>query len=147
MKERLIKDLIYKQYKDLSDNEVLDMWYDWFCKESSLVNKGRILLQRLDSIAGSTKFNPNTSYIFFKNNMPVDGYCYDDFRIVDQETGKVLYTVVPRSGFTSKMGVAEVWGKENGFTEPLASGKWKDIKRFFLNNNNTPEQDVSLSNR
>jgi hypothetical protein len=106
-------------------------WYDWFCRDTSLVNKTRVLAKKLKQIAGSTKINIDTQYVFFKNNCPMVGGLYDDFRIVDLETGDVVYTVTPSSGFTSKKGKAEVWGCENNFQGPLVSGNWRDVKAFF----------------
>ena len=147
MKEMKLQDLLYRQWKTLSDQEVKEMWYDWFCKESSLVNKGRVLLQRLNSIMYSHKIDRKNTYVWFKNNCPLAGHTFDDFRISDIETGEVIYTVVPRSGHEVKLGKAEVYGRENHFSEPLVSGTWKDVKRFFLNDSKTPEEDINTSNR
>lgn len=35
--------------------KIRNFWYDWFCKDSSLVNKGYSLLQKLNQIADSKK--------------------------------------------------------------------------------------------
>jgi len=67
-------------------------WYDWFCKDSSLRNKtlrvGRIL-RDIDP----AKVNYRTMYVWFKNNCPLNGPLYDDFRFADLETGEVQFTV------------------------------------------------------
>ena len=111
--------------KDI-DNEGL--WYDWFCKESALRNRGITLLRKLKSIKNSKKFDKNNTYTFFKNNCPCFGPLYDDFRICDKETHDVIFTITPRN----TEGLAEVWGKENDFNGPLVEGTWKDIRAFFL---------------
>jgi hypothetical protein len=103
-------------------------WYDWFCRDTSLVGKTAKLAQRLKSIANSPKINIENHRVWFKNNCPCSGSLYDDFRIADMETGVVVYCIVPKSGHTGK---SEVWGKENEFLEPLISGKWFDAKQFF----------------
>lgn len=132
MENKTIAELEQIGFNNLNSMEIKNLWFDWFCRDTSLTNKGRYLLLRLKSILRSKKFDNNTTYVFFKNNCPCVGHLYDDFRICDKETGDVLYTVVPRSGYDSDDNEAQVFGRENNFQEPLAHGKWKDIKRFFL---------------
>lgn len=109
------------------------LFFDWFCKDSSLTNKGRKLMQKLRAIAGSTKFDNDRTYVLFKNNCPLDGSLYDDLRICDLATGDVIYTVVPSSGFRFNKGKAVIWGRENNFAEPILEGTWREIKNWFLN--------------
>lgn len=111
------------------DTQIDAGWYDWFCRDTSLKAKTQALGKKVMQIMNSEKIDVNKNYVFFKNNCPCVGSLYDDFRICDLETGDVIYTVVPRSGHTE---MAEVYGRENDFDEPLASGKWTDIKKFFL---------------
>ena len=108
-------------------------WYDWFCKDTSLANKTITLTKKLKTIVSSKKINQDKMYVFFKNNCPMAGSLYDDFRICNIETGDVVYTITPSCGRTATKGRAEVWGKENEFEKPLVSGTWKDVKSFFLN--------------
>ncbi len=105
-------------------------WYDWFCKDTLLAKKTKNLTEKLKSIAGSPRINLDTQYVFFKNNCPMNGPLYDDFRICDLQTGDVIFTVTPKSGHTGK---AEVYGTENDFQTPLAQGTWKDVVNYFLN--------------
>jgi hypothetical protein len=103
-------------------------FYDWFCKDSSLKNKAKTLVSRLQTILKNNKrFNPNTTYVFFKNNCSYK--LYDDFRICDIKTGDVLYTVTPRD--PHKNGKASIWSYENNFEEPLLIGSWLEVKKFF----------------
>ena len=112
--------------------DVKDLWYDWFCKDTSLINKGISLIKKLKTISKSNKFDNEKTYVFFKNNCPCMGNLYDDFRICDIETRDVIYTIIPKSGFKKDYGAAQVWGKENDFKEPIISGTWKEIKNWFL---------------
>ena len=118
--------------EQVGDDESCGAWYDWFCTRKSLVNKGKALVSKLKSISKSTKFNPDTTYVFFKNNCPMIGNLYDDFRICDIETGNVLFTIVPKSGHKSMKGFGEVWGrnKDGSFTEQF-TGTWPEIKAWF----------------
>lgn len=106
-------------------------WYDWFCRETSLPGKTRNLGKKVLRLMKSSKIDIENNYVFFKNNCPMSGSLYDDFRICDMETGNVIYTIVPSSGHKSNKGTAEVWGRENDFAEPLVTGSWKDVKTFF----------------
>lgn len=109
-------------------------WYDWFCKEESLRNKTRKLYRMLKGIMNCGKFDPKTSYVFFKNNCPMVGPLYDDFRICSLETGNIIYTIVPKCGHS---GLAEVWGPQNQFQKPIVAFKtWTELKNWF--NHDTP---------
>lgn len=118
---------------NIDNYDVMDLWYDWFCRETSLKRKGEALLKKLKVIASSDKFDNDKCYVFFKNNCPCYGNLYDDFRICDKETGDVLYCVVPKSGFKRDEGRAQVYGVDNDFKEPLVEGTWRDVKAWFLN--------------
>ena len=106
-------------------------WYDWFCKDSSLANKTKTLGAKLKTLLPSPKIDQKSTYVFFKNNCPMNGTLYDDFRICDIKTGDVIWTITPRVGHKSADGAAEVWGKENSFDGPIVHGTWKDVVAFF----------------
>ena len=106
-------------------------WYDWFCKDRSLASRSKKLASNLKQIRHSSKLNPEAQYVFFKNNCPMNGTLYDDFRICDRVTGDVVFTIVPKQGYHNSNGKGVVWGKENGFKEALFEGIWKEIKEWF----------------
>ena len=106
-------------------------WYDWFCRDTSLRNKTYRLASKVKRIAKSTKIDTEKMYVFFKNNFPMCGSLYDDFRICDIETGDVIFTIVPAVGYGDAQGQAEIWGRENDFKGPLVEGRWKDVTKFF----------------
>jgi hypothetical protein len=115
--------------------DVMNLWYDWFCKDSSLKNKGKYLLKKLKAISKSSKFDNDKCYVFFKNNCPGFGNLYDDFRICDIETGEVIFCVVPNNGNkgSDTYGEAEVWAEDaNGEWGCQCHGSWTDIKKWFL---------------
>lgn len=103
-------------------------WYDWFCRDTSLAAKTQNLGRKVLQLMKSTKIDTEKNYVFFKNNCPMRGGLYDDFRICDMETGNVIFTIVPRCTHSGK---AEVWGRENDFNGPLVQGTWRDVKTFF----------------
>lgn len=123
-----------RDWADKSDDAACDDgWYDWFCKDSVLANKTKALANKLKQIADSPKIDPNNQYVFFKNNCPMCGSLYDDFRICDLETGDVIFTIIPRSGFKVDEGKGSIWGKANNFKGPLFTGTWGEIKDWFNN--------------
>lgn len=119
---------------EMTDEKIYNLWYDWFCKSTSIVNKGKRMLPKVKALMESRVINKDTTYIFFKNNCPCYGDCrlYDDFRFCDLETGEVLFTVIPRNPY----GNAELWGRRDGKAdtqfEKLFEGTWRDCKKFFL---------------
>jgi hypothetical protein len=106
-------------------------WYDWFCRDTSLAAKTQKLGKKALQLMKSSKIDCEKNYVWFKNNCPGSGNLYDDLRFADMETGDVIYTIIPVNGHTFVKGLAQVWGRENNFVEPLVSGTWKDVKAFF----------------
>ena len=80
------------------DTQIEAGWYDWFCKDSSLVRRLKPLANMVKAIAKSDRFDASKSYVFFKNNCPMVGSTYDSFSICDIETGDVLFWI----GFLKK---------------------------------------------
>ena len=90
-------------------------FYDWFCKDTSLERKSRSLFAKVKKfIKANPQIDATEVYVFFKNNCPMGGPLYDDFRICTPD--EVVYTVIPKCGHSGK---AEIWGRENNFKGPL----------------------------
>lgn len=68
-------------------------WYDWFCKDSSLANKTKRMGNIIKQINTGGKVNLQNWYVWFKNNCPLNGPLYDDFRFSDLDTGDVQMTI------------------------------------------------------
>ena len=99
-------------------------FYDWFCSDKALENKSMKLFKQVKTfIKHHPEINLDTHYVFFKNNCPMIGSTYDDFRICDIEGGNVQFTVTP-SRVIKKSGretikISEMWGRSNDFKQPL----------------------------
>jgi hypothetical protein len=107
-------------------------FYDWFCNTTSLKNKAKALFPKVKRFLKShPEINLDTHYVFFKNNCPMVGSLYDDFRIVDIESGNVVFTVTPfriinpgkRYGHSYRETKSEIWGRSNDFKQPIKEGK------------------------
>jgi hypothetical protein len=68
-------------------------WFDWFCRDSSLVNKTIKMGNIIKQFKAGGKVDLETSYVWFKNNCPLSGPLYDDFRIADIENNNNLFVV------------------------------------------------------
>lgn len=68
-------------------------WYDWFCKDSSLANKTKKMGNIVRQIKSGGKVNLDNWYVWFKNNCPLNGPLYDDFRFARLDTGDVQMTI------------------------------------------------------
>jgi len=68
-------------------------WFDWFCSDTSLANKTKKMGNILKQIKAGGKVDLETSYVWFKNNCPLNGSLYDDFRIADIENNNNLIIV------------------------------------------------------
>ena len=62
-------------------------WYDWFCRDTSLRNKTKKMGNIIKQIKDGGKVNLDQSYVWFKNNCPMSGPLYDDFRIANIHDG------------------------------------------------------------
>ena len=87
-------------------------FYDWFCSDKALKARSEKLFKMVKRWVKQRNTDTDKVYVFFKNNCPMNGPLYDDFRICDIETGDVLWTVIPKCGHS---GLAEVWDKQNEF--------------------------------
>ena len=120
MKTTLRKQLeVFKQRGVVIDSEgsySCSNFYDWFCKESSLEKKSVRLMKQVESFVDQFEVDVEKHYVFFKNNCPMVGPLYDDFRVVNIESGDVIWTVIPKCGHSGK---AEIWGRVNEFKEPV----------------------------
>lgn len=68
-------------------------WYDWFCKDSSLLNKTRRMGRIIKQIKDGGKVNLDSDYVFFKNNCPCVGPLYDSFKICDSKSNNVILCI------------------------------------------------------
>ena len=92
-------------------------WYDWFCKDESLANKTKRMGTIVKQFKDGGKLNLDSMYVWFKNNCPLAGPLYDDFRIADIESGETLFTVQINCFREEKR--YTVYGKRNDFDTPL----------------------------
>lgn len=86
----------------LEDNSKLGDYfgfYDWFCSYTVLEKRAKSLLTKLKFLVKEKLVNPDTNYVWFKNNCPMNGSLYDDIRISTlDEDEEFLGGFCPRTG-------------------------------------------------
>ncbi len=92
-------------------------WYDWFCRDSSLVNKTKRMGNIIKQIKPGGKVDLESSYVWFKNNCPFNGPLYDDFRIADIETDATLFVVQISNAYNKNS--YTVFEQSNNFLTPV----------------------------
>ena len=107
-------------------------WYDWFCDEDELYEKTQDLGEKLKSLLPTKLFDPNTMYVFFKNNCPLEGDLYDSFSICELDGGGVVFWITPKTGhihgFYHKPIVVNV--KDSNDTEYVFNS-WDGVINYF----------------
>ena len=110
-------------------------WYDWFCNDTALAAKTEYLGKKVISIIDSKLFDKTKVYVFFKNNCPMVGPLYDQFSICDIETGDVLFCCqhLEKGSHGCDKAHWEIYDIEKDDEEPVATGNWNEVKKYFLN--------------
>jgi len=133
-KEMKLKNFIerFKQ-GDFESNDVHTQiearWYDWFCKDESLANKTKHMGNIVKQLKDVGKVNLETMYVWFKNNCPLAGFLYDDFRIADIETGDTLFTITI-NGFREDKRYT-VYGRKNDFLDSLFETDSRELVKWL----------------
>ena len=105
-------------FDDVSTNtQIFAGWYDWFCKDTSLKNKTKRMGRIIKQFKETGKVDLGETYVWFKNNCPLNGPLFDDFRIANIKDNSVIYTVSIDSPWEETK--FTVYGKENFFDKPL----------------------------
>lgn len=110
-------------------------WYDWFCKDTSLKNKTYKMGAIIAKVKEGGKVDLKTSYCWFKNNCPINGPLYDDFRFADLETGNVLLTIQVNCCFNKSRytvyGRKSVYGKFHTDEPLFESNSSKELVKWL----------------
>lgn len=95
-------------------------WYDWFCRNTSLRNKTIKMGNIVKQVKKGGKVDLENWFVWFKNNCPMDGPLYDDFRFSRIDNGDVMFTIQIDCCWNKKK--YTVWGRRVLFP----SGKYED---------------------
>ena len=118
------------------DNESY-LFYDWFCSDKALKIKSKLLMTKAYKVMSKLGLDPETHYVFLKNNCPMNGKLFDSFSIctLDEKRDVVIWCS-PSLGYTNKQGMAELVD----FREPadnemkaktLPAWSWKELTHML----------------
>lgn len=68
-----------------------DIWYDWFCKGSSLPRRTKKFIRPLKELVKAVPEAGLFTHVSGKNNCPVDGPTYDVCRIFDLDDNFIVW--------------------------------------------------------
>jgi hypothetical protein len=134
-KEIPLSKLVKMTQDEIAKADRCQLFYDWFCKDTSLPGKSKRLMSTVRAIVktGTKLFDPNKTYVFFKNNCPCSGGLYDDLRICDIESGDVLFNVCPSDpwcGYQPRVAFESDDGVDR-WANPLVFETMKDLRAWF----------------
>ena len=111
-------------------------FYDWFCSDKSLKSKFKAMLPKIKFLIKHNIINPETTYVWFKNNCPCDGSLYTDIRfsLLDADN-TFIGGICPSSGHTSEFGLCSVWYFEDKQLKEIEFESWLDFKNTITTDN------------
>ena len=68
-----------------------DIWYDWFCKSSSLLRRTKKFIRPLKELVKAVPEAGDYTHISAKNCCPVDGPTYDGLRLYDLDDNFIVW--------------------------------------------------------
>ena len=108
-------------------------FYDWFCSEKALKIKSKLLMTKAEKVMSKLGLDPETHYVFLKNNCPGQGKLYDSFSICTyDENGEVVIWCTPASGHARDYGQAQLVDfREKAENEmeakTIKANSWKEL--------------------
>ena len=129
-KEIPLSKLVKMTQDEIAKADSCQLFYDWFCSDKALPGKSKRLMSSVRAIVktGTKMFDPDKTYVFFKNNCPCVGGLYDDLRICDIESGDVLFNVCPRNPWCGNKPTVYFEGNWNC---GLTFASMKDVRAWF----------------
>jgi hypothetical protein len=114
------------------ETQIRANWYDWFCDEDELYEKTQDLGEKLKSLLPTKLFDPDNTYVFFKNNCPCEGDLYDSFSICELSTGDVIFWIAPSCSYSRVPNKTPmvVNVKEDNNTEYIFDS-WSEVVYYF----------------
>lgn len=105
-------------------------WYDWFCRDTSLRNKTKRMGNIIKQIKDGGRVDLDKTYVWFKNNCPMSGPLYDDFRIANINSNEIQLVIQIDSPWENEK--YAVYSVENEFEKPaLLTNSSRDLVKWL----------------
>lgn len=114
-------------------------FFDWFCKYTSLKGRAKRLIPKVQFLVDQGIINPETTYAWFKNNCPVSGKLYDDFRFTTIDKNYYIGGIAPAVGYNDVYNECHLFLAKDNF-ETVAFENWEVFKNKVKNDSNFREQ-------
>ena len=114
---------------ELYNEENFYGFWDWFCKDSTLKSHFKSLLPKVKFLVQYKLINPETTYVWFKNNCPMDGSLYNDigFSLLNEDK-TYIGGICPKSGHTPETSACSVWYFEDKQLKEIGFKSWLEFK-------------------
>ena len=111
-------------------------FYDWYCKESSLADNYKHLLPKLKFLVKIGLIDADNSYVWFKNNSPINGHTYNDINIASLKKDNAFFGgICPKNGHTVYNDKCTVWYfDEKGILTEEDFASWSEFKKEIVAN-------------
>lgn len=113
-------------------NESFSNFWDWFCRESSLKNRGIALDKKVNQLIKLGVIDPDSMKVSYKNCCPLYGNSYDIILVQKVDSDEDVVWIEPSSGHESNKGVASAYNYSNGKSYEFAN--WSDMKKQLKEN-------------
>jgi len=114
-------------------------FYDWVCKDKALERRAKAIIPKLKFLVAQGILNANKTYVWLKNNCPMIGTLYDDFRISAlNENETFLGGFCPQTGHTNIENKCSIWYFEGPERELVECDfiNWTAFKKEVKTNTN-----------
>ena len=106
-------------------NEDCNNFWDWFCSDSGLKNRGIALDKKVKALCDFGIIDKEKHCVSYKNNCPFNGKLYDSI-LVNDMNNESIYWIIPASGHKSNSGVASIYVYSSNKEFEFSS--WKELK-------------------
>jgi hypothetical protein len=133
MSEKLNFKAQLEAFRNQTEEYVKDSYFfwDWFCSEKALKIKSKLLMTKADKVISKLGLDPETHYVTFKNNCPMNGKLYDSFQVCSlDESQDVVIWCAPSLGYKSQEGKAQLVDmrvRKEGEEGTITCNSWKEL--------------------